>query len=429
MVKPGYKQTEFGIIPETWTWVTFRECFNVLPNNTLSRSELNYDAGSVWNIHYGDILVKFPAVLQPAQKLPYINNEHAAKIIKGFLQDGDLIIADTAEDTTVGKAVEISGVGDRKIVSGLHTIPCRPKDPDKFAAGWLGYFANSNVYHDQLLPLITGTKVSAVSRAAIADTVLLLPPEREQRRIVEALADADGLIISAEKLIAKKKAIKRGTMQELLTGRKRLSGFHEEWTTKKVGEIATMYAGGTPDTNNPNYYNGPHPWVSISDISSVKKYISNTQKSLTDLGLQNSSAKIFPVGTLLFAMYASIGKCCITKCEACSSQAILGLYNLKGCEVEFLYYVFLHREKDFLEMGQTGTQANLSKQIVEDIILRLPSLEEQRAIASVLASIDEDIAVLEQEASKYRQIKQCMMQQLLTGKIRLVQEEDGCGQL
>ena len=175
MVKPGYKQTEIGVLPDSWDTITFEECFTILPNNTLSRAELNYNGGEVQNIHYGDILVKFPAVLDcSTEGLPYINKENVSKASKGFLRDGDLIMADTAEDVIV----------DSKVVSGLHTIPCRPKDAEMFAPKWLGYFINHCTYHDQMIPYITGIKVSSVSKSAISSTVIAVPPKPVQETIV-----------------------------------------------------------------------------------------------------------------------------------------------------------------------------------------------------------------------------------------------------
>lgn len=208
MVKQGYKQTEIGIIPNEWDLISFEDCFSVLSNNTLSRAELNYNGGELQNIHYGDVLVKFSSVTDCGlAKLPYVNTEMVSKVSKGVLHDGDIIIADTAEDDTVGKAIEVIGVDGKKVVSGLHTIPCRPKDDEMFAPKWLGYFINHSTYHDQLLPYITGIKVSSISKGAIAGTVIAVPNKDEQRKIVAALSDIDALIDNVEKLIAKKKAI------------------------------------------------------------------------------------------------------------------------------------------------------------------------------------------------------------------------------
>ena len=237
MVKTGYKQTEIGILPDAWDTITFENCFTILPNNTLSRAELNYNSGEVQNIHYGDILVKFPAVLDcSAEGLPYINAENTTKDSEGFLRDGDLIVADTAEDVIVGKSTEVIGIGERKIVSGLHTIPCRPKDAEMFAPGWLGYFINHSTYHDQLVPYITGIKVSSISKSAISGTVIAVPKKEEQTEITAALSDIDALIANLEKLIAKKKDIKQGAMQELLTGKRRLPGFEGEWVGIEIGQ-------------------------------------------------------------------------------------------------------------------------------------------------------------------------------------------------
>ena len=286
----------------------------------------------------------------------------------------------------------------------------------------MGYWMNSHGYHDQLIPLMTGIKVLSLSKASFRRTYVLVPPLPEQRRIAAALGDMDKLIDNLSKRIEKKKAIKQGAMQELLTGKKRLPGFEGEWEGKRLGDNATMFAGGTPSTNITEYYGGGIPWVSISDISLAGKYISSTSSTLTELGLNNSSAKWYPPNTLLFAMYASIGKCCIAQAKTTSSQAILGICNLVDIDLEFLYYILTFRNLEFLTMGQTGTQSNLSKAIVESIVIETPTLAEQRAIAKVLGDMDEEIAKLEAKREKLTGIKKGMMSDLLTGKVRLKTE-------
>ena len=227
MIPQGYKKTEIGEIPRCWEIIPFDKCFKILSNNTLSRAELSDNVGMIKNIHYGDVLVKYKNILNcSTEAIPYIRE--SKKIALMFLANGDLIMADTAEDEAVGKATEISNIGEQKIVSGLHTIPCRPICSKMFANGWLGYYINHAAYHDQLLPFITGTKVSAISKSSISGTLILVPPIEEQKRIAEALSDVDSMISSLEKLITKKKAVKQGAMQELLTGKKRLPGFDGE---------------------------------------------------------------------------------------------------------------------------------------------------------------------------------------------------------
>ena len=156
----GIKKTEIGMIPEEWNVQSFSDTFRILNNNTYSRAELNYASGQFRNIHYGDVLILFPEVLDCTREdVPYINDEVRISGSAQPLQDGDVVMADTAEDETVGKVTEVMNTSDKPVMAGLHTIPCRVKSGE-FVPKWLGYYMNSHLYHDQLLPYIHGTKVS-----------------------------------------------------------------------------------------------------------------------------------------------------------------------------------------------------------------------------------------------------------------------------
>jgi type I restriction enzyme S subunit len=327
MVKPGYKQTEIGALPELWETIPFEECFAILPNNALSRAELNYNGGEVQNIHYGDILIKFPAVLEcPVAGLPFINAEKTSKVSRGFLRDGDLIIADTAEDLTVGKSTEVIGIGDKKVVSGLHTIPCRPKDGNMFAPKWLGYFVNHSIYHDQIIPYITGIKVSSISKSAISDTVIAVPPKPEQEAIATALSDVDALIVNLEKLIAKKKAIKQGTMQELLTGKRRLPGFDGEWVDVQIGDLGEVYSGGTPSTSNDEYWGGSIPWMNSGELN--LKIVRSVRGRITQKGMDNSSTHMIPAFCVLIGLAGqgkTRGTAAYNTFPLCTNQSIAAI--------------------------------------------------------------------------------------------------------
>lgn len=166
-----------------------------LQNNTLSRAELSNEQGNAKNIHYGDILVKFGEVLSIAdERLPMIADDNiVVKYRSSFLQNGDVIVADTAEDETVGKCTEIAGLQEETVISGLHTIPYRPLF--KFASGYLGYYMNSNAYHNQLLPLMQGIKVTSISKSAMQSTDIVYPKSvEEQKKIGEYFSSLDTLI-------------------------------------------------------------------------------------------------------------------------------------------------------------------------------------------------------------------------------------------
>ena len=155
-----------------------------MQNNTLSRADLSNERGIAKNVHYGDVLIKFGDVLDVSrEQLPMITDEKILDKYKAsFLQNGDVIIADTAEDTTVGKCSEIAGLSDGVVLSGLHTIPYRPVE--KFATGYLGYYLNSGAYHNQLIPLMQGIKVTSISKSAMQDTDIVYPKSTEEQAMI-----------------------------------------------------------------------------------------------------------------------------------------------------------------------------------------------------------------------------------------------------
>ena len=155
-----------------------------LQNNTLSRADLSSEEGIAKNIHYGDILVKFGEVIDvKTESLPMISDETViAKYKSSFLQNGDIIVADTAEDETVGKCTEIAGLSDEIVISGLHTIPYRPLQ--KYAPGYLGYYMNSASFHNQLLPLMQGIKVTSISKTALQNTDILYPKSATEQAVI-----------------------------------------------------------------------------------------------------------------------------------------------------------------------------------------------------------------------------------------------------
>ena len=195
--KDGEKVPEirFAGFEGEWEQRKFVYVFDGLQNNTLSRAELNYESGTVKTVHYGDVLIKFGDYIDVSEtELPYISDDAIAdKFTKSFLQDGDIVIADTAEDDTVGKCTEIRGSEGAKLLSGLHTIACRPKE--KYGPMFLGYYINSPAYHNQLKPLMQGIKVTSISKSALQDTDLIVPQSiGEQTKIGTYFSGLDSLI-------------------------------------------------------------------------------------------------------------------------------------------------------------------------------------------------------------------------------------------
>ena len=182
----GAKVPEIRFDGFTYDWEQRKlgEVLISLQSNTLSRADLSNETGIAKNVHYGDVLIKFGDVLDVSrEQLPMIKDEKILDKYKAsFLQNGDVIIADTAEDTTVGKCSEIAGLRDEVVLSGLHTIPYRPVE--KFATGYLGYYLNSGAYHDQLIPLMQGIKVTSISKSAMQDTDIVHPKSTEEQAMI-----------------------------------------------------------------------------------------------------------------------------------------------------------------------------------------------------------------------------------------------------
>lgn len=197
-----------------WVSRSFEELFSLLPTNNLARSDLNSEYGKIRDIHYGDILIKYNDLINVADKdLPFISLNMEVKT-NALLRDGDIVIADTAEDMTVGKCVEIVNVGRESVVSGLHTIACRPLEP--FAAGFLGYFFNSHLYHNQLIPLMQGIKVTSISKNALKDTVVYFPSEfNEQKKIGQFFKELDSFISLQQKKLERMQRLKAALLEKM----------------------------------------------------------------------------------------------------------------------------------------------------------------------------------------------------------------------
>lgn len=217
-------EVRFPGFTDDWEQREFSSVFEMLHNNTLSRADLNDESGFAQNVHYGDVLIKYGEILNVENEpLAYINSKKVVDSMKNsYLQDGDIIIADTAEDATVGKCSEIVNLGDKTVLSGLHTIPVRPNE--NFASGYLGYYLNSNSYHDTLIPLMQGTKVTSISKSALQGTSITYPKSLdEQAKISAYFLNLDHLIALHQQELDEYRTYKTALSKLLLTGIVRVS--------------------------------------------------------------------------------------------------------------------------------------------------------------------------------------------------------------
>lgn len=410
------KQTEIGLIPEDWEVVNFNDEFNFLSTASYSRGEIQ-SQGEIGYIHYGDIHTKLNFHLDLND---YVSGYIKPEQIKTYsnIEVGDLIMADASEDYSgVGKAVEIIGKKDDiKVISGLHTFLIRAKKENRFALGFKGYFQNNPLIKKQYDALATGLKVYSLSKNSFKNIQIPLPPLAEQEAIANALCDADAWIEKLEQLIAKKRLIKQGAMQTLLTPK-------DGWEVKKLGEVIDVYRGGSPRpiqdfiTNKPDGIN----WIKIGDTSASGKYITSANEKIIPEGEKNSR-KVF-VGDFLLSNSMSFGRPYILKIEGCIHDGWLVLQNYQvSFNTEFLYYLLTSKFiiDQYKSKAAGSSVLNLNKELVSSVNLLIPSLSEQERIATILSDMDAEIEALEQQLGKARHIKQGMMQELLTGRTRLV---------
>ncbi|WP_146083828.1 restriction endonuclease subunit S [Clavibacter michiganensis] len=288
---------------------------------------------------------------------------------------------------------------------------------------WLTYFFASDPGSLLLHGLASGTSVSmqSIPKDRVLALEILVPGPDEQRLIGNALEIVEGMIRTLERVVAKKQAIKQGMMQELLTGRTRLPGFTSNWMERRIGDFAQVKSGGTPSTAVPDYWSGDVRWMSSGEIHG--KRISEVAGRITEAGLRESAAQLLPVGSVLMALAGqgkTRGTVAISRVELSTNQSIAGIFPSAQHDSDFLYYNLDTRYAELRgESSGDGGRGGLNLTIIKKLVVRMPQVHEQHAIATTLGAIDDELDVLAVRLSKARAIKQGVMQQLLTGRIRL----------
>ena len=403
-----------------WQTKKLGDVMDFVPTGAHSRNDMTIatdNPNQVFNIHYGDIHTKYFTYLNLDKDIVPTLKENTVRD-NMRLQDGDLVVADASEDYDgVGSSVELRNVRNRKVIGGLHTFALRSKN-DEFAPGFTGLMLKNPATHKRLMQMSVYSKVYGLTKSSIASVDVSYPEKPEQKRIVGVLEVWDEYIEKLEQKIALKEQLKKGLMQQLLTGKRRLPEFGDDWKGVRLGDIAKMQSGGTPSSKNDKFYGDDVIWVSIADMTSSGKYLSDSQRKLSKLGYDSSTARIYPANTVLYAMYASIGECVIASVPLSSSQAILGIQPSEKLDYEYLYYYLTSKKDEVKLLGQQGTQSNLNAGIVKDFKLKLPSTEEQKKIATILSKSDEETELLKKQINIIKSQKKYLLKNLITGTIR-----------
>ncbi|WRE14740.1 restriction endonuclease subunit S [Helicobacter pylori] len=255
------------------------------------------------------------------------------------------------------------------------------------------------------------------------NTLIPLPPLNEQIAIANILSDVDRYLYSLRALILKKESVKKALSFELLSQRKRLKGFNQNWQRVRLGDIAEIKRGASPrPIENPKWFcaNSNVGWVRISDISKNSRFLYKTAQKLSKKGIEKS--RFIKQNSLIMSMCATIGKPIITKIDTCIHDGFVVFENPK-IDLNYLYYFLCYIEKEWLESGQQGSQVNLNVDLIKNKEVFCPKdLNEQIAIANILSDVDNEIISLKNKKRQFDNIKKALNHDLMSAKIRVLKE-------
>ena len=394
---------------DAWEQRKFGEVFDcTVPNNTLSRAELSYDEGTVLNVHYGDVLIKYGSVLDVQKDdIPRIPHRCREDFNGALLQDGDIIIADTAEDETTGKACEISNLQGSVIVSGLHTMVCRPRN--RMALGYLGYYLNSNAYHHQLLPLMQGIKVLSLSRSNIQKTSVSYPTAvKEQQHIAYYFSQLDNLITLHQRKFEKLTNVKKSMLEKMFPQNGssypeiRFKGFTDPWEQRKFEEIAVRSSVICSDDTLPR--------VEYEDI------VSGTGRLNKDIYAKQSSKSgiVFHQGDVLYGKLRPYLQNWLLPTFDGLAVGDFWVLQPQNADSSFLYRLIQSRQFDEVANQSTGTKMPRADwKLVSKTVFSIPSnISEQAAIGTYFTALDSLITLHQRELEKLQNIKKSMLEKM-----------------
>ena len=412
-VPTGYKETEFGIFPSDW--VTDKKLKDIgsfdkgrgLPGDKMC------DSG-VPCVGYGDIYMKYNNFhFEKAEN--FVGEETASESLP--IKKGTLLFTGTGETAEeIGKCVCYNG--DETIYAGGDIITFKTNEVNPL---FLSYQQYQSYSLSKKASFGQGHSVVHIHADNLEKLNVAYPKSTaEQEKIAEILMKWDKAIELQEKYIEK-------ANQQRIFLLKKVFEPKQNWSYQTLGDNVDLLAsGGTPSTKILKYFDGNIVWVSIDDISQSGKYISKSNRTLSLEGLQNSSAKLFPKGTILYAMYASIGKCAIANIDCATSQAIIGIVPSKNSfDNQYLYYYLCSIQERISTQGQQGTQANLNKGLVESFKIPTPmkdgkiDIDEQKRISKILIAIDNTITLNTKKLESIKQQRKALQQYLLNGIVRV----------
>ena len=405
-------EIRFAGFTDPWEQRKLGDCFDFLQNNTLSRADLNPESGSARNIHYGDILIKFGDCLGlDSGKLPFADDKSIlSKYANSTLRIGDVIFADTAEDESAGKCVELVKLPNEPVISGLHTIPARPKF--SFGSGYLGHYLNAPAYHDQLLPLLQGIKVVSISKTALQDTQICFPSVSEQFAIGVSFNALDSLITLHQRKHDKLVQLKKSMLDKMFPKpgetdpEIRFAGFTDPWEQRKLGELGSV-AMCKRIFKEQTTEQGDVPFYKIGTFG-------GTPDAFISRELFDEYQRLyqFPkVGDILISAAGTIGRTIVYQGDPAYYQDsnIVWLQHDERLDNGFLLQFLNGKSWSSLE---GSTLKRLYNKDLLNAEIATPSPDEQHQIGSTFAKLDDIITLHQRKLELLRNTKKSLLDRM-----------------
>ena len=409
-VKSGYKKTDIGVIPSDWKVKTLEEIASIdqesLGGATPGKFTFKYI--SLEDVNYGHLKSHSEQTFSTAPS-------RARRVIR----NKDILLS-TVRPNLKSHLLFKEKQGDWVCSTGFSTIRFRNNEtlPEYVFQQLLFSYTEKQINN-----LLVGSNYPAINNRDVKRLAIPTPEHEEQCAIATALGDMDELLESLNSLITKKRAIKQATMQQLLSGKTRLSGHKEKWNTKQLGELSEIRSGGTPSTSDKSAWSGKIPWCTPTDITALngKKYLSQTSRTITEHGLRTSSAELIPKNSIIMTTRATLGECAINLVPMTTNQGFKNLIPSNNIHTEFLYYLLSTQKQELARLASGSTFLEIGKEQLRQLTLYIPkSKEEQADISKAVSEIDKETEALNNYVEKMTSLKLAMMQELLTGRTRLI---------
>jgi type I restriction enzyme S subunit len=426
-MREGYKDSDLGEIPEDWEVVKLSEftdeitdfvasgSFESLRNNVNVYSERNY----ALYIRLTDI----------RKGLGHTDQKYVDKLSYDFLSKSNLF----------GKEILFANIGAN--VGEVHLMPTLEYDStiapnmivirannERIEPVFLYSYLDSVVGKKEINKIIAGSGHPKINKTDLRQLLAILPPLPEQQKIAKILSTVDEKIDVIDQQIAETTELKKGLMQRLLTkgiGHTKfkdspLGEIPESWEVNRLGEVTKTFAGGTPRRSDSSYYNGDIPWVKSGEVN--QRNIFCTSEFVTGKAIKETATRLIPKDCVLVALYgATAGNVGRLRIEACSNQAVLAINSINENLINaYVYHYLKLATNKLISFSQGSGQPNLSKGIIDSVYIPLPPLPEQQKIVNILSTVDNKLEVLKDKKAEFQELKKGLMQNLLTGKIRVL---------